>query len=434
MSDDSLKFSRPSTPKRRGKPEAGRGGWYSYYAGYPSVFVRDVLTSLALQPQSVVLDPWLGSGTTTQIAHEFGLQAHGYDVNPAMVIVAKARLLGPEVSPSEVSLCRQIVEHARDIEVSADDDPLSIWLGSETIAALRSIERAVFNLLVTPDPKNPGHFDPVLEGVSSLAAFFYVALFRTGRELLDRFRSSNPTWLRLKVPSEEKLTATWQHVAAVYWKHVTTMAAAQFQLLPEERQSEFGVTHRIQVGSSVALPDEEDSVQAVFGSPPYCTRIDYAMATYPELALLKFDRAAIGRLRRDMIGTATVEEQVPEIDPAWGKRAGRLLRQVYDHQSYASRSYYYKNMVQYFVGLSRSLAEIDRVLKPNGDVVLVVQDSRFKDLHIDLQEIVTDMGSELGWSRHHRFNYASGRHLGRINTRSNSTTRSAIESVLHFSK
>ncbi|WP_410712175.1 DNA methyltransferase [Bradyrhizobium sp. BEA-2-5] len=40
----------------------------------------------------VVLDPWNGSGTTTSVANGAGLTAVGIDINPAMAVVAKARL------------------------------------------------------------------------------------------------------------------------------------------------------------------------------------------------------------------------------------------------------------------------------------------------------------------------------------------------------
>ena len=66
---------------------------YNYYAGFSDHFVKDVLSAYSLDQTSVVLDPWNGSGTTTKIAYQNGFQAIGFDVNPVMVIVAKANLL-----------------------------------------------------------------------------------------------------------------------------------------------------------------------------------------------------------------------------------------------------------------------------------------------------------------------------------------------------
>ena len=71
----------------------GKADWYPYYAGYAQGFVSDVLDLLKITPGQTVLDPWNGSGTTTQVAMQKGIQAYGYDINPVMVTVANAKAL-----------------------------------------------------------------------------------------------------------------------------------------------------------------------------------------------------------------------------------------------------------------------------------------------------------------------------------------------------
>ncbi|WP_175149462.1 DNA methyltransferase [Paraburkholderia ultramafica] len=73
---------------------------FPYYAGFSNSFVHDLLTSLELRPESIIFDPWNGSGTTTQSALDLGHRAIGFDLNPAMVVVAKARMLSPLDHPS----------------------------------------------------------------------------------------------------------------------------------------------------------------------------------------------------------------------------------------------------------------------------------------------------------------------------------------------
>lgn len=101
-----------STPKRSGNSAGGKASWYTYYAGFSPWFVRDVLGVLDLSKNSVICDPWNGAGTTTQVAHDLGYSVFGYDLNPAMVTVAKARLLGPHTEPSHTVLCSHIVRKA----------------------------------------------------------------------------------------------------------------------------------------------------------------------------------------------------------------------------------------------------------------------------------------------------------------------------------
>jgi DNA methylase len=65
---------------------------FPYYAGFSEAFVGDVLDALQPTDGEVVLDPWNGSGTTTAVAGRAGLISIGVDINPAMAVVAKARL------------------------------------------------------------------------------------------------------------------------------------------------------------------------------------------------------------------------------------------------------------------------------------------------------------------------------------------------------
>src|SRR5579862_9425972 len=82
-----------TNPKRDPKNVSGRERWYPYYAGFSPVFARGFFESLRLDPGSRVMDPWNGSGTTVEAAAHAGLEANGFDINPVMVVVARARML-----------------------------------------------------------------------------------------------------------------------------------------------------------------------------------------------------------------------------------------------------------------------------------------------------------------------------------------------------
>lgn len=66
--------------------------WYRYYAGYSAGFVEQALQESAATAK-LVLDPWNGTGTTTVVAASKNVPAIGFDVNPALVVVSRARLL-----------------------------------------------------------------------------------------------------------------------------------------------------------------------------------------------------------------------------------------------------------------------------------------------------------------------------------------------------
>src|SRR5215831_7303867 len=244
-----MDMKRLNSPKRRSKPEHGKGSWYSYYAGFSSTFVADVLRTIP-NAQSNVLDPWNGSGTTTQVAHEYGLSVVGYDLNPVMVIIAKARLLGPEISPSEISICQEIVSTAANMQIASQHDPLARWFLPSAVKSIRSLERAVASLLIPKHSIQPFSICKSLDHVSSLTAFFYVALFRVVRELLEPFRSSNPTWTRIKIKNHERCDPMDTHIVGLLWKHVRFMAATQIQSCSNSTNRDSPATARVDIGTS----------------------------------------------------------------------------------------------------------------------------------------------------------------------------------------
>jgi SAM-dependent methyltransferase len=426
---------KPRTPKLPGEPRAGTTSWYKYYAGFSADFVRDVLGGLELGAHDLVIDPWNGSGTTTAVADEFRVRAWGGDINPAMVVIAKARLLGWRVQPSEISLCEAILKCSRSpVLCKGLDEPLRAWFRGEAAGQLRALERAIASLL------DPGSSSSELAvsrvgGLSPLAAFFYLALFRTVRQLLKPFRCSNPTWIRRPKNDQHRLFPTAQTIRESFRRNVRRMRDIDAKAsvgpgfraashLPQEPASsdwtcpvESGNGPALAVAKSTDLPFEADSVGAVISSPPYCTRIDYAVATSPELAILGLEEAEYRELRETMIGSSTVRADEPAIDRRWGKMCRNFLTAVKRHRSKASATYYLRNHLQYFDGLFRSLCELDRVLRPGAPCVLVVQDSHYKDIHNDLPTIVTEMTRSLGWELDEGHRYESTRHLGRVHRR-----------------
>ena len=195
----------------------------------------------------------------------------------------------------------------------------------------------------------------------------------------------------------------------------------------------------VSTASSTALPLSDNEVDFVLSSPPYCTRIDYAVATAVELAVLGHPPfckdSSFGKLRRALLGTVTVPATFPSASPQWGKRCLAFLDELAAHESKASRSYYLKSHRQYYGSLYGSLEELRRVMKPEAQAVLVLQDSYYKDIHNDLPAIVTEMSEGLGMTVLSRTKFASKRTMASVNPRvaPYRDRRDATEEVIHLS-
>lgn len=398
------------TPKQTVKTR--REGWYRYYAGFSPDFVTDALQMVEAGKPLHILDPWVGAGTTAAVAADRGHATTGIDVNPALVVISKARLLRSDVADSLAPLTEDILREASRQEMGVEGDPMLSWFGPSATSLLRAIERAIFRILVdakaTSNPVEKG-----LEHLSDLAAFFYVALFRTTRTLIRNAATSNPTWVKAKIAPLERARPRRERIHETFREAQDSLAdflgIGQPATVPthDHRQD-------MQLGSSTSLNLEDHSVDTVITSPPYCTRIDYVAGVRPELAILGCDGQTMKTLRHLSLGNPTVPRE--EASAARLPRGMKLLlKKVHAHPSKASTGYYYRYYETYFAMLARSLEEIHRVVMPGGSAFVVVQDSYYKNVHVDLPGLTTEAAEAAGWEQSDRFDFPVGRTMAIVN-------------------
>jgi hypothetical protein len=431
---------RVRTPKRGASEITSRARWFKYYAGFSSGFVEDALEQLNLDTGATLLDPWLGGGTTAEVATACGLQFRGYDLNPSMLFVAKARTFAKERAVTLANFIeRTIGEYERKVASierqpkNGTPDPLEQWLQPRTARAFRTLESVVAKL---DQPCSPAR--PIWQRATEISAgtcVFYVALFRTLRHFLSHFQTSNPTWVKLSNGGPRVQISDGR----ILGRFLTEMAFLQDSLHTEQKPVSSGTEQHCLVGqaSSTDLPLKSNSIDAILSSPPYCTRIDYVRATLPELAIVGFPSGErLRALRDDMMGTPTVSAAIDENDQRWGPACNHFLSRVEGHSSKASSTYYTKYFRQYFATAFVSLIELDRVLKHSGQCMLVVQDSYYKDVLNNLPLIFAEMAANVGWGLVRRLDFPVARTFAGIHpeTRRYRQNFDAIESVLSFRK
>ena len=398
-------ISCPKLPRRTTR--------YRYYAGFSREFVFDVLGVLPVD--SRVLDPWNGSGTTTTVATELGLTSVGVDLNPAMVVLAKGRLLtGSDVDQIREQVRGILAMRAAQLSPEADD-PLLEWLDRASVGRLRAIQVALSGASrFTSD--DVATLDPV-------KCFWMSALFVVVREATRPWQTSNPTWVK----SRRDATP-----AKVYWRTLTT----SLRDLASEAVAISSSCHpraKVLCGTSANLPLNGFAPDLVLGSPPYCTRLDYGVATRVELSVIGLSSDEQSALRRTLLGTTTVPGSSPTLGRL-GTTAAQLLDSVKAHASKASATYYWKWLAQYLRGYADSLTELAHVASPQGTIALVVQDSFYKDIHIDLGALTEEALDLEGWRLQRSYSFRARRSLAQINPRAEAYRNGRVpqEAALFF--
>lgn len=399
-------FQELSNPKL-GSDDRSRE-FYRYYAGFSESFARDAIDILKLGPNAIILDPWNGAGTTTTVAAERGLQSIGVDLNPALTIVAKARSADISEALNALSVFEKEI---RNLDFAgqciAEDDSLLRWFGHSSAAKIRKVEQLILDIAGFSSS------DVVVEDdLSAETALLYVLLFRVTKQYAQKIAGSNPTWIR-KTMGDRRL-AIWEiNLRERLRKEIE--AASDF-MNGSATNTDFKLA-TIRTASSTDLGFlPEMAVDAVITSPPYCTRIDYAIATSLELALIsKRFSVEFDNLREQLIGTTLTRAEKPDLSDMWGENCIEFLSGVENHKSKASGTYYYRYYRNYFYEIYRSLNEISRVAKNEAWAIFVVQDSYYKDIRLDLAEIYVEMLSKLGWGLWIRKDFATSATFTRLN-------------------
>ena len=407
--------------------------WYPYYAGFTEEFVEGVIGEYLAGADSV-LDPWSGSGTTSVVAARAGMSSVGIDINPALTVIARARIAPDDCRDENLEFLDQILRRAPTLNSEPwPTDPLRRWMRPSAVARVRAVQEAI-HLVVGGSVPMPASGSVVAEvdRLSPPVCLFYAALFGAMRHLLRRFRATNPMWLKDPPTHRNRLGTSWGTLEALFRQELGFL---------QERLTLDSATHQaavvgLQTGSATSVPFPDHRFSGVLTSPPYATRIDYVMGTLPELAVLGADSTFLASLRQATTGTPVVAGR-PE-----GQRSseivseyGRAVREAINrHPSKGSKHYYVPWIHNYMLGLQNGLSEAARTLVSGGRLCVVVQDSYYKALHIDTQRVVMETLASLSKAMVAREDFPAPTVFSRLNPRASRhlRVRENVESLLVF--
>ncbi len=403
--------------KRTKNERAGVHAWHPYYAGYAESFVESSINYLNLKKTDVVLDPWNGSGTTALVANRKFIRTLGFDVNPVMNIFSNAKtgvILEHEATiEKSVKLIIKKLNSQKLLELDVDDPLLDFM--SESLC---TVTRTTFSLIKAIE-LNSQAWSNSLESkmkekvfVNPFSDFLLACLFISARSAAGYSGGSNPTWVKAlqKKPeiSTERFTLLFSESAKAMIKDLKLSSIVPIK----------NILHMATDGDSRSLKVKTSSIDAVITSPPYLTRIDYAISTGPELLILS-DRKFLRKTRELTMGAPVIVDKSISVEDQWGEKCKKLLSAVSEHPSKAARSYYLPNMLQYFNDAWYSIMEIKRVLKRGGKALIVVQSSYFKEHEIPLGEIYLEMAVNLNMDAKIAYRDVVRGHMAHVNTKSN---------------
>lgn len=399
---------RLSPKQKKGNNKIMQSTWYNFYAGYSDIFVEKYICEYLTKETSVVLDPWNGSGTTTLVASYTGKKSVGIDINPVMKVVAMAKQyrITSDLIDKTTSILDNYQTNYINMKINfSENDYLTTWFTDSSVSIIRSFEKYITsNILGIANY----HLLKDDENINCKTSFYYMILFNVIKNYCNPFFGSNPTWVKVTNITEKKILTSHDFIES--YKKAFILCCQNYSNLKSQAV--------IKTADSKHLPLEDNSIDAIITSPPYCTRIDYVISTIIELAIMGYSSKDIDTLRRKAIGTPTVAKECNDVELTCSETCVTLLNRIRNHESKAASSYYYKTFRQYFEGMLQSIQEINRVLKPGGVAVLVVQNSYFKGILVNATKCLEEMFISMGFSKEKCLAFKASNNMRYINTKS----------------
>jgi site-specific DNA-methyltransferase (cytosine-N4-specific) len=378
-------------------------GLHQYKGKYYPQIVKALLNHARITSDGVVLDPFVGSGTTTLEAALAGVHSVGIDLNPlaAFVTRTKYECLGIESDRLELLLDRIRQRSSKQPPERGslpNDEYLERWFDPDT-------RRRLMGLLA------------VIEGAAERDDELHFCMTVLSNSVLT-WSMQMPGQLRVR---RRKVPPNTSNMVAEFlgrFERASTSVIV-FQALQQRNGLKLAAP-RIYNDDARKLSSIGDSslapsmVDGVITSPPYATALPYLDTDRLSLYLLNFmtpterrraDELMIGN--REISGSRRLglEEELTD-DSHLPRIVHRFLQRVLLTNRRNEVGFRRRNsaalLYQYFTDMSQVFSECLSVLKPGGRMAVVVGNSHTllggkEDVEIPTDKFLESIGIQLGF-------------------------------------
>lgn len=359
--------------------------WFHFKEAFSPEFVAAAVGSLGYRPQHVI-DPFGGSGTSVITSQLLSIDATTVEVNPFLADVIKAK-----VSPLTAEKLRST---AADFQARLHDTPADLGRLAHlppTFIESDEKDRWIFPRDVA---MRLTQYLTCIESIhdADVQRFFRVVL---GAVLVDcsnvyvngKGRRYRGAW-KLNQPTIEKLDEYFGRQFNTSFEDVL-----RFENRPRSRVTV------INGDSRAALQQVQEPADLIVFSPPYPNSFDYTDIYNVELWMLGYFGCAADntRLRNETLRSHVQIRRGYECPVNASDTLARTL-QALDEQRHSLWDNNIPEMVgAYFRDLEVVLAQSKRLLARKGRVMMVVGDSRYADVRIEVATVLAELAHSMGF-------------------------------------
>ena len=377
--------------------------WYRFVLSYPPHLVQSYIKKFGLNHQSLILDPFCGTGTTLIEAKLAGIKAIGIEANIFPYFATSVKLdwnLNPDLL---VSQARQIANEALSFLKGQGIDDNSFFEIDLKNIKLKTLEPEAASLILR-DSISPLPLHKTLVLLEYLEAyqgepFFCHALLALANALV--FKISN-----LHFGPEVGVRNPKIDIPVISnWLLEVDKIAHDLRLVTGKQYP----SAEVYLGDARNLENfSPDLVDAVITSPPYPNEKDYTRTTRLESVLLGFikNKGELRALKKKLVRSNTRGVYKGDDDDLWVSEhleIQRIARDIENRRIEMGKGsgferLYGKVTKLYFGGMARHLSELRKVLRPGAQLAYVVGDqASYLRVMIRTGQILADIAQPLGY-------------------------------------
>lgn len=417
------KFNRQSVSYQLSKKDSLHR-WLKYKEGFSAELVELLIGEFNIPKKGIILDPFLGSGTTALVSCINGINSIGYDILPMSEIAIKAKL---SLYLYNIEELNRLLHEVQNINVPVDYKECTPYISItkdgyplETSYEISYYTQYFSNSNYSSEAKNL----IILCILNSLERISYSA--KDGQYL--RWDCRCPKIIEAekarlaagKKPFVVKLNKGNLPTLKDALKEELSVVIADITTLQSQNENFTNVICKFVCGSALfEMPKiESDTIDGVITSPPYCNRYDYTRTYAMELAYLGVNEGGIKNLRQELL-SCTVEnktkvDRLREFYGTIGREQDfeRILQIIRQNKSLQEINYaleqrnangeinnkgVLKMVDGYFTELTFIFAELYRICKVGSYVAFVNDNVRYAGEVIPVDFLTTELAEQVGF-------------------------------------